>query len=200
MALLGHISTAEAMKINKGIENVELAGLEEQDIEFWNNLQMIKDEGYPGVTFASGKKNGDPLSQVDAAAEYDYETQQKKVPNWKRDVQHMGDPTNYTKASPKGYREDLKWEELPPDFTEQEKKEIMKENFEKGMKDAEKATHDKETTDHPKKKEEPERFKNVIKKCDTKDCDLDDEKLMKRLKDIQKKNRGKKSSAQIGNG
>ena len=41
MALLGDISTAEAMKINKGIENVELTGLEDQDIEFWKNKIQV---------------------------------------------------------------------------------------------------------------------------------------------------------------
>lgn len=112
----------------------------------------------------------------------------------------MGDPTNYTKASPSGYKEEIKWEELPPDFTEEEKKKILKENFEKGMESAEKASHDKEVKDHPEKKAEPDRFKNVIKKCDTKDCDLSDEKLEAKLKEIQKKKKSKASKAQIGNG
>lgn len=113
--------------------------------------------------------------------------------NWTRDVEHMGHPTAYTNTTPKGYKEDISWHDVDVDYTEEEKAKIRKENYEKGGKMATKSVHDKEVTDHPKPKPGPPQFKNTIKKCATKGCDLSEEELREKLKDKPKKN----STAQI---
>ena len=93
----------------------------------------------------------------------------------------MGHPDNYTESSPKGYKEGFTWESVEENYTEEEKKKILKENYEKGGKLSLKSAHDKEVKDHPKPPPGPEQHKNVIKKCDTKDCDLSEEKLISKL-------------------
>lgn len=111
----------------------------------------------------------------------------KKTYNWTKDLEHMGHPNNYTKATPAGYKEEITWEDVDVHYTEEEKAKIRKEIYEQGGKDAKKAVHDKETTDHPKKPEPPARHKDVIKKCDTKGCDLSEEDLIAKLDKKKKK-------------
>jgi len=115
----------------------------------------------------------------------------RKTPNWTRDVQHMGHPTAYTNTTPTGYKEDITWHEIGEGYTEEEKAKIRKDNYEKGGKMATKSVHDKEVTDHPVPKPGPPQFKNTIKKCNTKGCDLDEDALKERLEDKEKEERKK---------
>lgn len=119
----------------------------------------------------------------------------KKTPNWTRDVQHMGHPTAYTNTTPAGYKEDIAWQEVHEGYTEEEKAKIRKDNYEKGGKMATKSVHDKEVTDHPVPKPGPPQFKAVIKKCNTKGCDLSEEALREKLEDKDKEERKKELKA-----
>lgn len=113
----------------------------------------------------------------------------KKTAKWEKDKEHMGHPTAYTNTTPAGYKEEITWEEIPPEYTKEEKAKIRQENYDKGLEWAPKAVHDKETTDHPVPKPGPEQYKTIIKKCNTKGCELSDEELEEKLKDKEKKER-----------
>jgi hypothetical protein len=127
------------------------------------------------------------LNQQGIQDGFDYDKNMKKVYNWTKDVEHMGHPNNYTKATPAGYKEDITWDDVDVHYTEEEKAKIRKEILEKGEKAAKKAVHEKETTDHPKKPDPPAKHKNVIKKCDTKGCDLSEEELKDKFDKKKKK-------------
>lgn len=113
----------------------------------------------------------------------------RKTASWSRDVEHMGHPTAYTNTTPKGYKEDISWHAIDDDYTEAEKAKVRKENYEKGGEMATKSVHDLEVTDHPVPKPGPPQYKNTIKKCTTKGCDLDEEALKEKLEDKEKEGR-----------
>ena len=106
-------------------------------------------------------------------------------------MQHMGHPTAYTNTTPAGYKEDIAWQEIPAGYTEEEKAKIRAENYEKGGEMATKSVHDLEVTDHPVPKPGPPQFKNEIKKCTTKGCELDEDQLREKLEDKEKEERKK---------
>jgi hypothetical protein len=57
----------------------------------------------------------------------------RKTANWTKDAEHMGHPTAYTNTTPAGYKEDISWHAIDDDYSEEEKKKIRKENYEKGL-------------------------------------------------------------------
>jgi hypothetical protein len=70
------------------------------------------------------------LNQQGLLDGFDYDKNMKKTYNWTKDLEHMGHPNNYTKATPAGYKEEITWEDVDVHYTEEEKAKIRKEIYE----------------------------------------------------------------------
>ena len=100
----------------------------------------------------------------------------------------MGHPDNYTEATPKGYKENVVWHPMPDTdfYSEEEKAKLLKEILKNGTKKSKIAAHSNETNNHPKKPDPPARHKDEIKKCATEDCELSEDEITDKLKEIAK--------------
>ena len=94
----------------------------------------MQKQGFPGVTFVGPRQAALADSALEAQ-KFEYDKNMKKVFNWTNQLEHMGHPENYTKATPDGYKEEIAW--VPMDFdpySEEEKKKILEDNLKKGKK------------------------------------------------------------------